>query len=204
MGLIFIFFGRNATGKSVLVKNVQEKFRLNAVHTRRLVAELDKSKTEKELLAGFEKQSQTAYLDAVKGQIVAKRKRDGLIIEGPFSLAEVRKIQSFFPQDQIVLVELDSTSQLRLKRLMARHNLAPKEAYQHMQKSDGIRTKRGITSLEQNPNVVVTNNAGLDELYRQFHEKVLFHQRERLLTVLKNRTRKLSISSNKHNTAHKK
>jgi len=193
MGLILIFFGKNATGKSALIENTQKRLGLNVAHTRRLLAETNQTKTEKELLIQYEKQSQDAYLDVIRHKLVKKRKNEGLIIEGPFSVEEIRKIQSFFPKDQTVLIQLTSDSRLRISRLAARHNLTSRQAYKHMHQSDQLRQKKGIESLERISDIILSNNSGLEELYKQFHEKSLNHQRQNLLTVLRNKIQKTRL-----------
>jgi dephospho-CoA kinase len=184
MGVIFIFVGRNATGKTELIQNLQKETRLNHAHTRRLLAQIDTSKNEKVLVQEYARQSRTAYLDAIKNQLVQHRKSDGLIIEGPFSVEEVRKLSSFFPQDQIMLVNVAAKDSIRVSRLKKRHNLTSKDAYEHLRASDKLRIQRGLAILEKHADLTISNNTTIEEFFNQFKTKTLKHQRQRLLGIL--------------------
>jgi dephospho-CoA kinase len=184
MGVIFVFFGRNATGKTELIQHLQKETGLSHAHTRRLLAQTNPAKPEKELVQEYAKQSRNAYLEAIKKPLLRLRKSDGLIIEGPFSIEEVKKIGSFFPHDQVMLIDVTAKESVRVTRLKRRHNLTSKEAYAHMRASDRLRIQRGLAALEGSATVKVSNDTTLEEFFSHFKTRTLKHQRQRLLQTL--------------------
>ncbi|MDO8537690.1 MAG: hypothetical protein Q7S21_02290 [archaeon] len=137
------------------------------------------------------------YIELIEDRIIRGRTKNGLIVEGIFSIEEADKIASMFPDALTEMVYVKADRIVRLNRLIARHKISPNEAIKRMSESDAFRSQEGIDKLKEHTDIIITNNRGLNELFLDFEKSLLITVRKRLIQTLNQRAKKMAHTSHR-------
>ena len=165
MGIIFIFTGKSAVGKSALIRYIRTKYHFKSIHLRNyLVALMIENEIKDQTL--FAKFMETHLPKLVK----SLHKSAGCIIEGVYSPQELQLLKSVFSGDNIVHIHVDSLSSVRVRRIMKRHTLSEEDATKKMKSSDEYREKIGWDSLNKRSDIKLVNIGSQRELFESFEK----------------------------------